>query len=180
MADFVSLSCPSCGAKLQISKDLDRFACSYCGNEHIVKRDGGVISLSPVMEQLKGVRTGVDKTASELAIRRLRQEIDGLKSKRDAIKGEGCLSMVFSGGGLMTLGITGFLIAVMFGSFVTYIESSTALGFVVVFAVIVIVIAGVIDFNSGKEASEQRDVIQKVISKKQAELENHEKIVSGE
>ncbi len=30
MADFVSLTCPSCNGKLQIGKDLERFACGCC------------------------------------------------------------------------------------------------------------------------------------------------------
>jgi len=40
MADFVSLTCPSCNGKLQIGKDLDRFACGYCGTEFVVNRGG--------------------------------------------------------------------------------------------------------------------------------------------
>ncbi len=78
VADFVTLTCPSCGGKLQITNDLDRFACGFCGTEHIVKRTGGVVALSPVVEGLRQVRVGVDKTASELAIARLKQEIAGL------------------------------------------------------------------------------------------------------
>jgi predicted RNA-binding Zn-ribbon protein involved in translation (DUF1610 family) len=41
MADFVSLICPACNGKLQIGKDLDRFACGYCGTEFVVNRGGG-------------------------------------------------------------------------------------------------------------------------------------------
>ncbi|MFN3333721.1 MAG: hypothetical protein ACK47M_14535 [Caldilinea sp.] len=40
MADFVSLTCPACNGKLQIGKDLERFACGYCGTEFIVNRGG--------------------------------------------------------------------------------------------------------------------------------------------
>lgn len=36
MADFVSLTCPSCNGKLQIGQELDRFACGYCGTEFVV------------------------------------------------------------------------------------------------------------------------------------------------
>lgn len=75
MADFVTLTCPNCGGKLQITKDIDRFACGHCGNEHIVKRAGGVISLQPVVIGLQKVQMAVDKTASELAINRLKAEI---------------------------------------------------------------------------------------------------------
>ena len=45
MADFITLSCPSCVHKLQITDDIDRFACGACGNEHIVNRSGGDIFL---------------------------------------------------------------------------------------------------------------------------------------
>lgn len=75
MAEFVTLSCPSCGGKLQITNDIERFACGYCGNEHIVKRGGGIVTLSPVVDGLKRIQQGTDKTASELAILRLSNEI---------------------------------------------------------------------------------------------------------
>jgi len=83
MADFVTLTCPSCGGKLEITSDIDRFACSHCGREHIVKRSGGIISLSPVMDVLKRVEVGVDRTAAELAITRLQREIVGLQLNRN-------------------------------------------------------------------------------------------------
>jgi hypothetical protein len=78
MADYITLSCPSCGHKLQITEDLDRFACSACGNEHIVNRSGGIVSLKPVIESIQRLQVGVDKTAAELAIVRLRNEISQL------------------------------------------------------------------------------------------------------
>jgi hypothetical protein len=49
MQNLITLSCPSCGNKLQITEDIDRFACAECGNEHIVIRSGGVVALKPVM-----------------------------------------------------------------------------------------------------------------------------------
>lgn len=78
MADFVTLTCPSCGGKLTITNDIERFACAHCGNEHVVNRSGYVVSLAPVVDELKKVQAGVDKTASELAIQRLTQEIEEL------------------------------------------------------------------------------------------------------
>jgi hypothetical protein len=113
MTDFVTLGCPSCGGRLQITSDLDRFACAYCGTEHLVRRGQGVVSLEPVVEHLANIQAGienvnqgiasvnhgigevhqdmghvkegignvhqgVDKTASELAIQRLRPELEQL------------------------------------------------------------------------------------------------------
>lgn len=95
MAEFVSLTCPSCGSRLQVTNDLDTFACGYCGNELRVKRGGGVVSLAPMVEGLErvqksvaGVEVGVDKTASELAIQRLRQDLQSLEVQWNQADGE--------------------------------------------------------------------------------------------
>ncbi|MFL7795121.1 MAG: hypothetical protein AB8I69_23480 [Anaerolineae bacterium] len=29
--DSITLTCPSCGGKLQVTNDIDRFACTHCG-----------------------------------------------------------------------------------------------------------------------------------------------------
>jgi hypothetical protein len=109
------MTCPNCGGKLQITIDMDRFACGYCGTEHIVRRSGGTISLAPVVEGLKNVQKGVDKTASELAIVRLKEKIkelsldcDELKNKVDNEKN----SLFF---GFLLFGV-GFIIAVLIPS----------------------------------------------------------------
>ena len=46
---LITLFCPSCGEKLQIGNDKDRFPCSRCGKELIVQRNGGAISLTAVI-----------------------------------------------------------------------------------------------------------------------------------
>ena len=66
MPDFESLSCPSCGAKLQVSHDLERFACGFCGNELTVRRGGGIVSLAPVVEGLEQVQQSVAGAESEI------------------------------------------------------------------------------------------------------------------
>jgi len=83
MSDFITLSCPSCGAKLEITQDINRFACSHCGQEHIVKRSGGIVSLSPVVEAINQVKSGVDKTAAELALARIPKEIIALEDDKN-------------------------------------------------------------------------------------------------
>lgn len=71
----MTLTCPTCGGKLHITPDLDRFACAHCGNEHLVKRSEGVIAIQPLAESLTGLRRAADRTASELAIRRLTDDL---------------------------------------------------------------------------------------------------------
>ena len=72
LVGFHHLVLPNVRAKLEVTSDLERFACRYCGHEHMVRRAGGVVSLLAVTEGLKQVQVGVDKTAAELAIRRLK------------------------------------------------------------------------------------------------------------
>ena len=85
MSDFVTLTCPSCGGKLQITNDIDRFACAHCGAEHAVRRGGGLVSLAPVVAEIRHVRSGVDRTASEMAIPRLTSELAQLERIRSSI-----------------------------------------------------------------------------------------------
>lgn len=76
MNEFIALTCPTCGGKLEIGNGIERFACSYCGNEHLVNRQGNIVYLSPVVDGLQSIQVGTDKTASELAIVRLNKEIN--------------------------------------------------------------------------------------------------------
>ena len=88
MSDFITLSCPSCGAKLEITQDINRFACSSCGREHIVNRSGGIVALSPVVDAINQVKSGVDKTAAELALERISKEIEALIAEKNRIMKE--------------------------------------------------------------------------------------------
>lgn len=81
MADFITMSCPSCGGNLQIGDETFRYICDYCGNEHIVDRTEGVLTLLPIIEGLTNIQTSSDKVASELAIQRIKPEVDALKQQ---------------------------------------------------------------------------------------------------
>lgn len=81
MSEFIRLACPSCGGKLQITNDIERFACAHCGTEILVRRGEGIISLKPVIDEVKGVRRATNHTAAELAIARIQKEIDFLNNQ---------------------------------------------------------------------------------------------------
>lgn len=70
-AGLFTLRCPSCGAKVLISSEEELFTCIYCDTELAVKRIEGVISLTPVVEELGEAKAEPDKTASGLEIQRL-------------------------------------------------------------------------------------------------------------
>jgi predicted RNA-binding Zn-ribbon protein involved in translation (DUF1610 family) len=75
----LTLNCPSCGAPLGVSSDMERFACGYCGTEQIVERRGGTVTLKILGEAIAKVQVGTDRTAAELAIRRLRDDLVSLE-----------------------------------------------------------------------------------------------------
>lgn len=50
MSHFVTLSCPSCGARLTIEEDSARYRCDYCGNEHVAK--GGDKAGEPIRPRI--------------------------------------------------------------------------------------------------------------------------------
>ena len=160
MADFVSLTCPSCNGKLQIGKDLDRFACGYCGTEFVVNR-GGVISLSPVVEGLKRVEKGVDKTASELAIARLSKDIEGLEQQWNSIASEDNMGLDLWGIGLLigspiisSGNTTGLLVVGGIGALILFIAISSTL-------------------NNSRKKKE----LEAQIGSKRAEMARHQQIV---
>lgn len=119
----VSLKCPSCGSPLQVPNRISSFACAYCGSPVEVRREGGIITLEPVIERLDSIdsgiravqtqvahlRPGVDSTASELAIQRLDKELLALQQRLDAVrsKGMGCATALFLFGILGLCGTVG-------------------------------------------------------------------------
>ena len=61
LENFITLKCQSCGGKLDVFGDMERFACGYCGTEMIVQRRGGTISLKRVEEAIKKLQIGTDR-----------------------------------------------------------------------------------------------------------------------
>jgi predicted RNA-binding Zn-ribbon protein involved in translation (DUF1610 family) len=84
----LTLKCINCGANLEISEDMTRFACGYCGTEQLVQRRGGTVALKPIANAIARVQAGTDKTAAELAIRRLKEELNDINHKYNQRVGE--------------------------------------------------------------------------------------------
>ncbi len=79
MLKTIPIKCASCGANLDITPDVENFSCGYCGAAQIILRQGGTISLKLVGDAIKRVQVGTDKTAAELAIKRLSGELEGVQ-----------------------------------------------------------------------------------------------------
>lgn len=180
MADFVTLSCPSCGGKLQISNDIDRFACGYCGQEHIVKRAGGLVSLAPVLEAISGVQQGVDRTASELAISRLEREIAGLEERKLQLytsyppAGDSGLPVIF----LIFGGISACA-----GTLLGFADNGTKCAFIFGIILLGIGLYGLFTQSQAKSSREKImeeaiPPIDKALNEKKRDLAKHKNIVS--
>ena len=55
MGELITLTCPSCGGKLQVSPNTSVLICQHCGIEHLVRRDSGGVSLESVSYTHLGV-----------------------------------------------------------------------------------------------------------------------------
>ncbi len=182
-SNFITLSCPNCGGKLQITPDIDRFACQYCGYEHIVRRSGGTVSLEPVMQMMGQLNTNLDRVgsnvdrisghaerqASEAAIVRIKQEIADTQ-KRIADTGDFykwgwmlILLGVFSSAGFKIAG------AAIGGKLFDYI--SGFFFFLTLLFILIVVIGSI----------EQKKVINglhETLRQKEEELKRHQQLVS--
>ena len=134
MNDFVSLACPHCGGKLEITSDIDRFACMYCGSEQIVNRRGGIISLSLITDAIDKVAVGTDKTAAELALVRLEKELAKLDDDKEQTLLEypkpslSPLSIISIGigiVGLLSKNITVGFVGILFGIFLIVLYNNS-------------------------------------------------------
>jgi hypothetical protein len=80
---LVSLTCPSCGATLDIGPSIDNFACGFCASNIAVERSGNIVALRLLNHAIGKVQRGTDRTAAELAIRRLSEEINQLELEKE-------------------------------------------------------------------------------------------------
>lgn len=55
-SNFITLTCPQCGGKLQAAPDAERALCVNCGAEHLIQRGGGILTLQPLIHAAQQAR----------------------------------------------------------------------------------------------------------------------------
>ncbi len=179
MLNTINLTCPSCGGKLQVTGDIDRFSCGYCGNELIIQRSGGIVTVAPVVAELREVRAGVDKTSAELAITRLTGEINNLAAQRDRANNAKDLRYTFAG----ALALIGLLFGWAWLIMITGSSASEDFG-AKTFCLMLAVILGLIGYwiysSTKTEIKTVVTPINKIITEKLKELKLHQEIVKRE
>ena len=151
MADFVTLSCPNCGGKLEITSDIERFACAYCGQEQLVNRGHGIVTLKPVLDQLGAVKRSVERNveaservANELALQRIRKEkaeaevalkatLEQIRERNGAVNNIFVIGLLLIAGGILGfvsklstdagIGLVCLIIGIPIGAFFFYFAS---------------------------------------------------------
>lgn len=83
MNDLISMTCQKCGGKLDILPEIEQVKCLHCGTEYYVKQYAGTIGLKPIIDKLGSIDRGVDKTALELSLRRIKEEISLLNAQSE-------------------------------------------------------------------------------------------------
>lgn len=73
--NLISLKCTNCSATLKLSDQLDRFICNYCGTEQLLVHDTSGYSFRRLEEKLDSLERATEKGNAELALKRLREDL---------------------------------------------------------------------------------------------------------
>lgn len=122
---LLKLSCASCSAPLEISEDLERFACGYCGTQQIVKRAGGAVWLKKIETAVRDVQKGTDRTAAELALVRLERELEEAQEARATLVREADSKRAMANAGRLLHGLVPFVAVFLIGPFIIILLNET-------------------------------------------------------
>jgi len=87
---MIKLTCHSCGGKLEITDDIERFACGHCGTEWLVNRSGGIVSLKAVEKQLGDIKKHTSQTADSTQYIALDAKIKDLEKEIASVHNTMC------------------------------------------------------------------------------------------
>lgn len=172
---LLAMKCPNCGAPLNIRPEIQTFACAYCGSSVQVHRGGGVVSLHLIKDVLEGVRQGTDRTAAELAIRRLSAEVELLEREKNqaaASREDFCCAWKEKPEQQQATrprGPTVLMSGVLAAIFVALLGWSAKIPLAVVFPLALIALFGAMIWMSSALARETESAL----TKAQAELQKH-------
>jgi predicted RNA-binding Zn-ribbon protein involved in translation (DUF1610 family) len=88
MSNLITLTCPSCGGRLEVTNNTERYVCAHCGNSHIVDPGVRAESLAKEVEQMR-LRMDIRQVEEDLTTLRERQATleTQIGAQRDTKKG---------------------------------------------------------------------------------------------
>jgi predicted RNA-binding Zn-ribbon protein involved in translation (DUF1610 family) len=78
MSNLITLTCPSCGGRLEVTNNTERYVCAHCGNSHIVDPSERAESLAGEVEQMR----------LRMDIRQMEENLKTLRERRAAIEAQ--------------------------------------------------------------------------------------------
>lgn len=75
MTQTIIINCPTCGSTSSRKVGISDFVCSYCGTQYRVEYSSNGMFLYPILQSMQTLQTGMDRTAAELTVKRLKEEI---------------------------------------------------------------------------------------------------------
>lgn len=177
MVDFVTLTCPSCGGKLQGANNIELFICTHCGVEHILKSGGGVVALHPETKRLDDIKLDTGRTASKLAIRRLSVEISSLQRSVNQLEKPQKTDWLGwrRGIGSVVVGIGGFIVAL--ANINSGLEEELICLFPSTILLMIFGVSKIWRLSNKVKPTERIKGIKKTIIEKSKELNEHREIV---
>ncbi|HTP08074.1 MAG TPA: zinc ribbon domain-containing protein [Anaerolineae bacterium] len=78
MSNLITLTCPSCGGRLEVTNNTERYVCAHCGNTHIVDPGERAESLANEVEQMR----------LKMDIRQVEEDLTTLRERLTAIEAQ--------------------------------------------------------------------------------------------
>jgi hypothetical protein len=136
-----------------------------------------MVSLKPVTDAIREVKTGVDKTAAELAIARLRDDIRDLQQKKDALLARKPKTGRAIGAWMQ---VAMLILLLCGGLALMNSRSATAVMLVGgVFVLFLAVLVGIVQASRAQKVSDGVGALDQQIAAKQAEMQRHSSIVNS-
>ena len=160
MPELLTLTCPTCGAKLKVTDQIHLLLCRNCGNEHMVIRDHGTMYLAPLAQDVRQIRVGVDKTAAELAVVRLTKEVAELNEQLSSVHAQSLNNW----GERSIMENAAWIFAAITGIFALSARGQDANGMAVAFGIICVALLALFFYKNAKRTHAAGDA-------KEAEIE---------
>lgn len=82
MTEITKLLCPACGAKIELKGNSGQITCAYCGTQLQIENHKGAIAAMPPALPVNNVKSTIDRTASEIEIKKIKEEITFLQTQQ--------------------------------------------------------------------------------------------------
>jgi uncharacterized protein (UPF0212 family) len=169
VSDFVTLLCPSCGAKRKVSSAQNVYICELCQSEHILKCKEGMFVLSPLTEELALIQQQAIKKEASRAVRKLKADLQNIELELQELSKMGTPLETVRTIGFAVIAL-GLALSILNGLANMHAMTVAASG----------IVMGIMLHGStelfGRDYYIRKDYLKKLRAQKRCELEHYEKL----